>query len=40
MSEDEKDQLPKCKWCDTTLKPERLGAGRYVCPCCSRITQN
>jgi hypothetical protein len=36
--EDTAAELPKCEHCDTTLKPERIGAGRYVCPCCSRIT--
>jgi transposase-like protein len=30
------DELPKCPHCDTTLKPERLGLSRYVCPSCAR----
>lgn len=27
----------ECPHCDTTLKPERIDAGRYVCQCCSRV---
>jgi len=33
-----KDAIPDCDHCDTNMKPERIGAGRYVCPVCSRIT--
>lgn len=32
-----KDEIPDCPKCDTAMKPERIGAGRYVCSCCSRI---
>ncbi len=28
---------PACPHCDTALQPERVGAQRFVCPCCSRI---
>lgn len=31
-----KDPL-ECPHCDTTLKPERIDAVRYVCPSCARI---
>lgn len=31
------DEVPDCPHCKTAMKPERIGAGRYVCPCCSRI---
>lgn len=30
-------ELPACPHCDTTLRPERIGAGRYVCPSCARV---
>jgi len=33
-----KDEIPSCKFCDSSMKPERIGAGRYVCNVCSRIT--
>lgn len=28
---------PECPHCQSTLKPERLNAVRYLCVCCSRI---
>ena len=30
-------ELPQCPHCDNTMKPERIGAGRYICDCCARI---
>ncbi len=30
-------ETPMCPHCDSTLKPERIGAGRYICDCCARI---
>jgi hypothetical protein len=30
-------ETPECPHCDTKLKPERLDAGRYLCPVCARI---
>jgi hypothetical protein len=33
-----KDEIPDCAFCQTAMKPERVGAGRYLCPVCSRIT--
>ena len=30
-------ELPKCNFCDVTLKPERIGADRYVCGSCGRV---
>jgi ribosomal protein L37AE/L43A len=32
-----KHEPPQCPHCDSTLKPERIDAGRYVCTCCARI---
>lgn len=31
------NETPTCPHCDTTLKPERIGAARYVCPSCARV---
>lgn len=31
------EKIPDCPHCDSTLKPERVDAGRYVCVVCSRI---
>lgn len=31
-------EVPSCAHCDTAMKPERIGAGRYICPVCSRVT--
>lgn len=31
------DELPQCPNCDATLKPERLSAERFLCPCCGRV---
>jgi ribosomal protein L37AE/L43A len=33
----ENDEMPTCPNCDTNLQPERLNAGRWLCPSCSRI---
>lgn len=33
-----RDEVPECEHCDTSMKPERIGAVRYICPVCSRIT--
>lgn len=30
-------EIPDCPHCDTACKPERIGAGRYICPVCSRV---
>jgi transposase-like protein len=30
------DEIPDCPNCKSTMKPERINATRYVCPCCAR----
>lgn len=30
-------KMPECPYCQSTLKPERISAERWVCSCCSRV---
>jgi ribosomal protein L37AE/L43A len=37
MAGQAKAEIPQCPNCDTALKPERINAGRYLCPVCARV---
>ena len=34
---DRREDIPPCPYCDATLQPERLSAGRWLCPVCARV---
>lgn len=30
------DPIPDCPHCQSSLKPERITAQKFICPCCAR----
>lgn len=30
------DEIPDCPNCQSSLKPERITAARFICTCCAR----